>query len=184
MTESLEHPSEKSNMSFEESLGQAREIIKRYQSQLVEAEFDVEANDGVIPYQALNSFLRQVPEDIRARYRGHRISRGGRTERLAALLNILDNKSIKGSEGSLMSEAYSAFTHGDYLMLSYIDKPLAEVEGGKTKINDIGFVADVGSVAVNGPSYPLIDELISRYPNVKFVKAVDLPEFMSAESSK
>ncbi len=184
MTESLEHPLEKNNLSFEESLSQAREIIKQYQPQLTAAEFDVEANNGVIPYQALNSFLSQVPEGIRERYRGHGISRGGRTERLAALLNMLDNKSIKGSEGPLKGTAYGAFTNGDYLVLSYIDKPLAEVEGGKTKINDVGFVADIGSVAVNGPTYPLIDELASRYPGVKFIKAVDLPEFMSIESSK
>src|SRR5665213_3081275 len=90
---------EKPLVPFEKSIEIAQQLIGKYKDELAEAAGGFKAFDeGVSPFKrdAVRHSLEEIPSDVLAEFHGHGVVRGTEAEQLAALLNILDNGSLKG----------------------------------------------------------------------------------------
>jgi len=171
---------EKSRVSYERCLEEARELYNRYGKKM--AEITYEEVDGVSPFKKslIRHFLSAVPPELQEQYFGHGITRGGNVDMLAALLEILYNHSIRGDYARLAGSGFiDAYKFGSALIVSRRGEDLGRREGGRLKINsDRTFDTDIGAVVLNRVFYPLIDELKKMFPNENIIKASEIAEYM------
>ncbi len=174
---------------YKESLGFAEKLLERYGEKIKEnLSKDVDGWDETYTdYQrSIDHFLEQIPDDILNRYQAHGITRKDEIDRLAAVLNILANSSIKGWSGRLGGETggYGAYKNADYLVISKLDKPLSiKNEKGETRFNEIGWEADIGAFVVDTKYYPLVEELKAMFPTTNIIKANELPKYFESKST-
>ncbi len=159
---------------YEVSLTQAKQLYKKYWEQIAQQ------NKEKDPY-GRGLKLDKVPVETLKHYNGHGITRGDEEQTLAALLNILANRTIKGWEGPIGSSGYNAWAGGDFMIISKPDSSLAIRENGKTKVNDIGMEVDIGGVIVANRMRPIIEELRRLYPDIEIVSNEDAPEYLSSK---
>ncbi|MBU6447493.1 hypothetical protein KGQ24_01465 [Patescibacteria group bacterium] len=161
---------------YEVSLAKAKQLYEKYWEQIAQRQREKD------PY-GRGLKLNTVPEETLKHYNGHGITRGGVEENLAALLNILTNKTIKGWEAPLKSnDGHDAWTGGDFMIISHPDSTLSIREGGKVKkINDLGMEVNIGGVIVAPRMTPIIEELKKLFPNVEIVSGEDAPKYLSSK---
>lgn len=191
-------------VSFTDSTMTARSLIEKYKDKLVE-DYDAWDADGVnAGNESIRKFARQIPNEILHRYHGHGIVRSSEEQQLAALINICTNKCIVGEAGLMADSGYiDGYTHGDYLIISKLDeslpkivneKPVHHKISGSTSPLKPGIIphsdeygersaweANIGAVVVNLAHYPLVEEFKKMFPDVLFIKANELPEYIEKE---
>jgi hypothetical protein len=177
---------EKNITSIESSEKLAKELLSRHESEIrdnLQKDVDGWGNPYTDYQDSTRHFLEMIPEVIRQRYYGHGITRKGEADRLAAVLNIMANKSIKGECGPLsganspMIDAYQRRT--EFLVISKIDNQLPLKPSTFNKLGQ--WKADIGAVIVNVKYYPLVNELRELYPEVNIIKANELQEYFLKE---
>lgn len=176
----MEHtpnPSEtpKHLISYDESFAHAKVLHDQYHDQLVVAENKDFGKSTMI------DCLGKIPDEIKRRFNGHGIKRGGKygteADKLAAFINILENETIIGDSGPIGGGQLGAYTNVDFLILSPKDTPLLSRD---SKRNDIGLEAHIGAFVVGNRYYPIVEELKKRYPNRNIIRADELGDFMLA----
>jgi len=182
------------DVSFEDSLNIAKQLLEKYGPQIREnLGKDVNNFGGLVfeDYQdAISHFLKLIPDQDKEFYSAHGVTRRDDLNKLAAALNIMSNKAIKGYSGLIAySSQFSAFTHkADFLILSKFLKPLRKQDvDGKFYLhnqnNDL-WDADIGAFVVNTKFYPMVEEFKKMYPDVNIIKANQLPEYFIKEEGK
>lgn len=163
-------------MSFEESLQVAKDLVAKYGDQMTAYAYEKD------PYgRHLTPFMLKISDDIKRHYFGHGITRGGLEGDIATAINILANKTMKGTSGKLKgSEPYNAWTSGHFLVISFPDQPIALLDENRNAIhNEIGMKINAKALIVDPTIYPLINELQSRFPEVDIVPADRANEYLS-----
>lgn len=176
-------------VSFEESLYLAKELLVKYQKQIEKnlyEDVDGWGEDYESCYQnSIGHFLEEVPEELLERFDGHGMTKNSEINRLAGALNVLANKAIKGECGHLKSRHIPAYTHGDFLIVSKIDKglPITHIKDSRKQpiFNKIGWTADIGAFVVNTHYYPIVEELKKKFPDVNIIRANELKEYLLQE---
>lgn len=194
MVETIPQP--KPIISPEQSRKEAEELLAQHEQELLDnmyKEVDgVEATYRDYP-NLIEHFIKQVPEEQLKKFWGHGITRGRDIDQLAAAINILENKAMRGDSAQLKSVWQSAWTDGPFLVISVADKPLVPgetfEERGKNVIKigehrytgeDIKAIKiDIGALVVNAKFYPLVEDLRKRFPDVNIIYARDLPAYLS-----
>jgi hypothetical protein len=172
--------------SVESSEQLAKELLSRHESE-IRANLQKDVDGWGNPYtdyqDSTRHFLETIPEVIRQRYYGHGITRKGEADRLAAALNIMANKSIKGECGPLSGAncpVIDAYQHRtEFLVISKIDNPLPLKPSIFNKAGQ--WKADIGAVIVNVKYYPLVNELRELFPEINIIKANELQEYFPKE---
>lgn len=191
---------EKLLVPFEESLKLARQLLSRHEAGMREmiSEEYVPASDWpavMFGKSPISYFLRQFPEDIRARFEGHGIYKiPGKYAglkawefHLAAFLNILQNGAVKGDSARIAKSGfYDAITSGDFLLISHADQslPRYQEDSGRGRgplTNKVGWIVDVGAYVVGTQFYPMIDDLKEMFPSANIIRANELPEYIKRE---
>jgi hypothetical protein len=193
---------EENLVSYIESYKLAKELLEKYKDQLIEKEYENEDIDDVIgSNQSIKKFLEKIPDEIKAKYRGHGITKGNETDQLAAMINIAQNKCIVGAEGNLAFTGRGisgAYKNGYFLVISKLDKhllkrklhlikgPSSMFEGNKIQQSDENgereaSEADIGAIVVNLKFYPLVEELRKLFPDIKIIKANEIVDHIMNE---
>ncbi len=180
-------------VSYEKSKKIAEDLLVRFKNEiLANMQKDI---DGWGPAYAdfqnsIQHFLKKVPENILGHYGAHGVTKGDELDNLAGALNILANHSMKGWYGPLGrgEGGYNAYRTGDFLVVSKFDKSLGvkEERSGEKKavLNAIGLKVDIGVLVVNVHFYPLIEELKKMFPDVKIIKANEIPGYFETDSKQ
>lgn len=173
-------------VSFEDSCTQAKGILERYRRQINEAHHQ-SPDPGVNafnPDRAIEFFLQQFPREVQEEFFGHGIVKGNEIQQLGALLNILSNKIMKGDSGRLIQGARTfipAYTRAPFLVLSHYKQNLA-IRGESRRLpNGSGVAVNPGAYVVNGPYYPIVEELRSTFPKENIIRANELPNYVQLE---
>lgn len=173
---------------FKESLELAEELLAKYKTAMNNISYkEIEGYEPQNNYdKSIKHYLSNVPDNIRERFQAHGIlQRQGYLETFAGALNILANESIKGYCGSLSKKdsQFGSRTHGDFLVISRIDKQLSIKDDSQKAIsNEIGWRADIGAFVIDTRFYPLIDELKILFPDVNIIKASELPAYLNKQN--
>lgn len=161
---------------YETSLAQANELYEKYWEQIAIQKRESD------PYgHALADIISQIPGDTLKHFEGHGITRGTAEENIAALINIITNKTVKGWAASLGHGGYNAWTHGDFLVVSKPDVSIAPREGGKVRTNEMGMEIDIGGIIVGPKMTPLVDELRRLFPDVDIIRAAEASEYLTSK---
>ncbi len=182
--------SEKSFVPYEQSLEVAKQLLEEYKDELAKAGGSPKTFDeGVSPYthDATSHFLKDVPPEIQEEFWGHGISKKSEVDILAALINILENHSIRGDTGRLIDAGTGktyipAYKKSPFLIVSHFKRPLVVTKDNRAVFNEIGAEVDAGAIIVNNDYYPLVEKLKALYPGANIIKANELPEYIKKES--
>jgi hypothetical protein len=185
-----ENNQEKEIVPFQESLKLANELLARYDK-------EIRANMGknidgwseliFTDFQkSIKHFTQETPEEILTHFQGHGITKFSHPEQLAAALNIMANKAIKGYCGQLGGPSnLNAYTRGDFLVLSKYDKTLpVQDEKGEGKFNEIGWMADIGAFVIDVKYYLIVEELKKMFPDINIIKANELPQYLKKNNEQ
>jgi|GEM_PF-1338574 len=173
-----------------ESLELAKSLLTKYESEM-KGQYgkDIDGwSDGLVftDYQkSIAHYIEETPHDILKRFSAHGVTRKSEIDRIAGALNILANKSIKGECGPLVgSGQLKAYISGDFLVISKLDMPLPILDARdgrqQSRMNGIGWLAEIGAFVVDTRYYPMIDELRRMFPDVNIIKANQLPEYLKS----
>jgi hypothetical protein len=173
---------EKPLIPYEQSFSLASQLEQKHHDELVLAERPTFGKSN------MPDVLSKLPNEVRARFYGHGVTRGGKNkssaDKLAAFINILDNSTIKGDQGPLESGQLGAYTNVDFLIVSHLDRHLnkEDQDRGSAQIrNEIGWVADIGAYVIGSRYYPIIDDLKVLYPDKNIIKADEIPGYVNSE---
>ncbi|MFA6185563.1 MAG: hypothetical protein WC720_05480 [Candidatus Shapirobacteria bacterium] len=175
-----ENLQEKSLVSFLDSLKEAEELEKKYEKDLDE-QLEKLNEDSIVPEEAIKYFIGKIPLEIKKKYLAHGVVHRGR-DPLSATLNIMANKSLKGTFGEYGS-MFVPWDEADFLIVSKRDQnPFVLDDKGKVqKVNlnneFLGHKIDIGAIVINTRYYPLVEELKKRYPDVNIIKANQVAEY-------
>ncbi len=172
---------------FEQSLQMARKLMEDHEDELINIRAALPEEDReAIRFNgsSIEHHLNKFPKETLKRFWGHGIFRGDAEKNLAALINVIQNKSIKGSIATLVDSGYyDAAKDGDFLVLSHADTTLAVLnENGKPIFNEIGLVINAGAYVVNAKLYPIIDDLKVLFPDANILMANEVPEYVNSET--
>ena len=177
-------------ISYDQSFALATRLFKEYHDKLTLADLENfgHANTG--------DFINKIPTDLREKFIGHGITRGGKyhteADLLAAFINILDNSTIKGDCGSLISGQLGAFARADLLILSHYNTHLisknsldnTESQGKYMVHNEIGWIANIGAYVVSNKYYPILDELKKLYPDKNIIRTDEIVKYVEKETGE
>lgn len=175
---------EKLPIPFEESLRVATDLLARYpETGKMGAPPENELSDeerGLLDFgkNGISHFLKPIPHSLQERFKGHGIYGKDDQGNLAVLINILQNKAIKGWASPLKNSGWQDTKMADFLVLSHIDKPLKDE--GESR-NAIGFVAKPGAYVLDVKFYPVIDELRRMFPDANIIHASDVGDYMQQQ---
>jgi hypothetical protein len=177
-------------VTFEASLERARALCAKHKDEITYGH-QHPYDDGVSrfrPEQAILHFLQQFPVEVLEDFYGHGIVRNDEEFQVAALLNMIENKTMRGDQGRLVqgpSTFIPAYTSAPFLVLSHYKKSLEKMdEHGKTQRNSVGLVIDPGAFVLNNAYYCLSDDLRAMFPSEKIIKANELPTYIQSEISE
>jgi hypothetical protein len=172
--------------TFAESMELANDLLNRHGDE-IRSQMGKDIDGWGEPYtdwqKSISHFITGTSEDILKRFVGHGITRKDGVNQLAAALNILANKSIKGECGRLGgSGGYHAYNSGDFIVISKLDFNLpvtVETNGEQeTKFNEIGWLANIGAFVVDTKYYSIVEELKKMFPEVNIIRANELPKYL------
>lgn len=151
-------------------------------------------------------YLKMIPAEIQEHYYGHGVSRGGglnlKKEEdldLSAVLNISANKIIKGDVALLHGNNMdinrgtgtyqNAYKEAHFLVLSKKDESfnipdLDNPKYFKSKLIDgeHHYLSNIGAIVVNYQYYPLVQDIQKIFPDMKIIKANQIPEYFGIET--
>lgn len=180
---------------FEQSLNLATELYAQYEP-AIRANLQKEVGGIKDRYRdypnLIRHFLKKVPDEVAEQFMGHGITKASgdiKLGQLAAVLNIMANRAIKGDWGKVRKSEYiDAYDSGPFLILSKKGKNLGlrrvmDDDGYNHgwERNEIGSLVDIGAVVVNAKFYPMIEKLKELFPDMNIIKASELPDYMEEE---
>ena len=137
---------------------------------------------------ATEYFFRKFPDAILERFVGHGMFRKEQKERLASLINVLQNRFIQGDCARLQNSGYyDAVYDADFVIISYLDKHLLAYSDSENRLverNDIGWLADIGACVVDAKFYPIVEDLRRMFPDINIIKANEIENFITQELEK
>jgi hypothetical protein len=164
------------------STKRAEVLYGRYKDQILNMWFgEGEPPEGeIVPDKLIGRYLKRIPPDVLNKYWGHGITRGNELGQLAALINIATNHSIKGWAGRLTESGYGAWTDGSFLILSPRDQDIfVRKDGRPIMIDGERAQANIGAIVVNSYFDLLTEELQAMFPDLKIIKANQLPDYFA-----
>lgn len=162
----------------------AKELFEKHKAELYGPWKNYEGPDGAeMPNHAIQLNLLDVPDEELENYWGHGITKGEKLDHLAAIIDIAMNNRVNGWTGRLNGGQFGAYTNGSFLVLSPPGQQLMrENDGQPVLLEDGSWEANIGMIVINDFFYPLADELQSRFPGVKFIKARDLVDYFAGDT--
>lgn len=170
---------ESKNVSFEQSLKLATRLLEEF-GPAIRANLQKEM-DGVKEFRdypnLIGHFLKQFPAEELERYIGHGVTKTSgvpenpKVGQLAAVLNILATGEIKGDWAPLKNSGYiDAYKTGPFLILSHKAQNLVSRKK-----------ESIGAVVVNAEFYPLVEKLRELFPDMKIIRAREIPDYIQKE---
>ncbi len=166
-----------------ESTRIGRELIEKYKQELARILVPDAQIEGVSSEEKRNldfgksnieAALKDIPKETLSRFTGHGIARGSE-EGLFALINILQNSTIKGSLANL-GEGRTAWTNGDFFVISRVDDRLAT-----SKNNEVGVVVSPGAFVVGTRFYPIVDDLKRLFPIANIIRSNEFRNYIEQQ---
>ena len=180
-------------LSYENALEKADYLIGKYKNEIKANLWkDVDRLDNGEAHsdyqKSIEHFLEGKPRELLSHYYGHGVTKGSVQDRVAALLCIAANKSIKGDAAPLVrgDKVYiSAYTNAEILVLSPKDvsiQPRVKKDGRDMSepifYSDRSWKANIGAIVVDVHYYPLVGEIQKMFPNVNIIKANQLEDYI------
>lgn len=177
-------------LSHEKSLEIVDYLFNKYKDEMrknLNKDVDGWGNGG--SYQRSNQYyFRRIPEKILEHYWGHGITRGDERDRLASLLCISANKSIRGTIAGFSSQM-SPYTNAEFIVISQKDKEMdiREIKPGTdytVPVLDIDGsmkIKNLGAISIDVKYYPMYEELKKMFPDVNIIKANELNKYFGVE---
>lgn len=166
--------------TYDESMLRARALLEKYGSEILNEEyFDDKNNEDVDidPNRAIQKYLAQCSEDDKEQFWGHGTS-SVLDDEIASVINIATNKKMEGWTSKVGGPSGQARKAGSFLILSPRGEELLKhnLPDGK-----MSWEPNIGAIAVNNKLYPMIEELKSMFPDINFIKANELPNYISGK---
>ncbi len=147
-------------------------------------------HDGNTPLEAE---LREVPTEVQKHYFGHGVTKGDTIGKIAAVISILQNGAMRGGAAALEGGQPSAYTNGNFFVISHKGQELVERDADKkpiflslgeneftgTEIKAVKIRS--GAVIVNGLFYSLVDDLKKMYPEATIISAYEVKDYIARE---
>ncbi|MFA6274349.1 MAG: hypothetical protein WC662_04265 [Candidatus Paceibacterota bacterium] len=178
---------------FEENLKIAEQLLEKYKKEIknnlqrdVDGWYGGEENTRGGYQESIKHYMEETPNEILEHYTGHGVTKGHQEERVASLLSIASNKSIKGSFGGFGKKMvmWTPYTDAEIFVLSPKDQNM-QIRTKKTESGlsepifneDRSWKANIGAIVIDVKYYPLFEELKTMFPDVNIIKANQLPEY-------
>ena len=173
-------------LSFDDSLGKAKELYKKHSEEIRMAEARPEDKEAMFgTHKAIPSFLEKIPKDVLSQYYFHGISRGEDLNQLAALIDVCGNHFLVGNFGKIgAGHLFEPILSGSAVIFSRPDEDfcVSDEKGETIKIgvNDKMYhKINIGGIILSPKWYSLQEELSQLFPNVTFIRANQIPDYFS-----
>ena len=186
--------SEKEFLSYKKALEIADELLEKHKSQMkdnlqkdIDGWYGGDQNALGGWQKSLDHYIQKTPKEILSHYQGHGVTKGGYRDRVAALLSVAQNKSIKGDAALLVGGPgvyIPAYTDTEILVLSTKDSNMQIRKQKENGMSEPVFNSDrswkaenIGAIVIDVHYYPLFEEFKKMFPTMNFIKASELSKY-------